>query len=284
MDKLNADALVFAFANGSVGGNPSYVVATEPGQDCVAAACTALAVARGCEVTHVVFDVQAGAASVRFYSPAGPIAFCGHGSLAAAAWAAASGRASEQLTLHYGAGSIDMHMRDAGREVGYLERAGQVAALSIDGPRLEQLRAALGLPDLRPDQVKLSAGGAQRLKALIELADADLLGAIAVSSAAADLLCEQLGVTGLYPYCVAGEALVRARHFPMQCGAVEDMATGNIAPTVAQHVTAGASRPLLIEQGGRDCKVSRLMLVPDGPAWQVNGMCRMERQAAAPAV
>lgn len=268
-------ALVFAFANGSGGGNPSYVLATELGHGIVADACMAIAAARGYEVTHIEFGALAGEATVRFYSPSGPIAFCGHGSLAAAAWAAAAGRAEQRLTLHYGAGSIDMYVREGGREIGYLERAGKVSSLDVDARRLALLQDALGLCVLNEQQVKLSVGGATRTKALIELAVPELLSGVNLCASAADLLCEHLGVTGLYPFFVVDQTTIRARHFPKHCSGIEDMATGNIAPTIAQHLIPRANRCLLIEQGGSACNVSRLMLTPSGQAWQVSGMCRI---------
>lgn len=266
--------MIFAFANGPGSGNPSYVVATAGERQDLTESGLAIAAQRHCEVTHVHFGATAGQADVRFFTESGTIALCGHGMLAAAAWAARAGRAEQRLTLDHGSGSIALTMSEGGRYVGYDEQAGPTAAVEITPPLLNAIRLALGLHRLRNDDVCLWTGGNLRSKALLRLASPSLLSGLRLDPEARDRFCQQLQVTGIYPYVDMAAGRIRARHFPLYGGLNEDMATGNIAATVARHVLAGTGNSLAIEQGGAACNAASLLVEATADAWRVSGACR----------
>lgn len=267
------EQLIYAFVNGNEGGNPSYVIATEDSAS-LADECVSIAVREKCEVTHLNFDNRSGSASVRFYVAAGPIAFCGHGTLAAASSASSIGRASTMLRLDFGEGTIDVLIDQRTGLIGYMEPAGRVDDVPLNQALLTQFRLAFRLPDLGEEQLSVSIGGSIRAKALIRFVLSDSLSCLAIDPERRDQLCTQLGVTGLYPFHVVDHGKVMARHFPIGSGHNEDMATGNIAATVAEFLMPSRNRSLEIMQGGKLCNVSRLVVGPTTHGWLVSGWCR----------
>lgn len=265
---------IHAFADGERGGNPAYVIAsTEP-----AAArqreLIAIARAQGCEVTHLHFTGEPGTARARFYVPTGEIAFCGHGALAAAAWAMRARQAQDRLLLVYQGGEILMQRHNDG-QTGFTDTAGNVREHTLTSPLLRELRAMLGLPDLQGEDVTVHLGGKQRRKALIALSSPRWLARISLDAERRDRFCRQHELTGIYPFAVSAHGDILSRHFPLAAGLDEDMATGNIAPTVAALVCGDRPWPLNILQGGPNCDTARLLLQPteDG-LWFVGGYCR----------
>ena len=165
--------LIHAFSKQTQGGNPSYVIASEGERPQLESECIRIAQERGCEVTHIHLDDSPGKAQLRFYVASGAIAFCGHGALAASAWATAAGRAADTLLLDYGSGSLRTHIRTDGVP-GFIEQAGVCRELALDQGSREQLAAMLSLPTL-PQAVRVLLGGRQRAKAMIVLPEQSLL-------------------------------------------------------------------------------------------------------------
>lgn len=293
-------AQVRAFSVDGARGNPAFVFATGPDEHSDEHACIAMAARRHSEVTWVRrVPGQAGIA-LRFFTAGGEIAFCGHGTLAAAAWLAERHGAGPELRFEIGGTSWPV-TRDAGGRWSYPQEAAGFQAVNLgraqDRARdLADVERALGLPagrlvDESADEqageqtgaspreqknaflprargVKLvRSAGALREKILLEVPDSSVLSAIAMnaaSAAARDALCERLQATGLYVFAIvreAGAPRIRARHFPLHAGEHEDMATGGIAPTVVRYAAFDDPGPdVVIEQGGPDCGHSRIVV------------------------
>ncbi len=269
-------ALVYAFSYETHGGNPSFVIATSGQRPDLETECRARSKNLGCEFTHLHLSQESSCADVRFYVESGALSFCGHGALAAAAWAVNAGMAQENMLLDYGSGSLSLRTDGGGERIGFVEQAGQVKEVHIDEPVLASLRAALGLPFLQPESVKVWTGGRQRMKALVSLPSLDLMQGLNIDPEARDSWCQQLGVTGIYPYFQVGPGRIVARHFPLRAGTIEDLATGNIASTLGQHLSGSYAQSLIIEQGGASCSASRLQVQPYETNWFISGYCRFE--------
>lgn len=265
--------IVFAFARGESGGNPSYVVASAGERRQMRDACLAIAAQRHCEVTHVHYGETADQAEVRFYTESGAISFCGHGTLAAAAWMARAGRARRKLRLDHGDGSVDLTISEDGLRIGYAEQARTTRMVELDAALMDDIRRMLGLPALEEKDTRLWIGGNLRLKGLLQLASPAMLFQMKLEPEARDQFCHQLQITGIYPYVDLGGGRIQSRHFPLGSAHHEDMATGNIAATVAQHVLCGKGK-LTIEQGGPACDAARLLVEGAEDGWQVSGECR----------
>jgi len=56
-------------------------------------------------------------------------------------------------------------------------------------------------------------------------------------------VCDELGVTGFYPYTHNADADLAARQFPRRAGYVEDPATGVAAAALAAYLALGVPNP-----------------------------------------
>lgn len=267
--------LIHAFTDGARGGNASYVIATSGGKPPdMQAECIRIARARGCEVTHLHLVRSPGLSSVRFYVAAGEIAFCGHGTLAAMAWACGAGWGDACAKLQCGASTLELQAAAPG-VFGYLEPSGDWTELAPQPLLRADVERLLGLQAGAAGDVRVWLGGRTRAKAMIGLPSRALMARLKIQPELRDRFCRLHGVTGVYPLTVLQRGQIAARHFPMAAGDSEDLATGNIASTVA--ALLGQARPgaLTIFQGGADCMAARLQVDPvhDG-LWRVGGSCR----------
>lgn len=276
MLKKLGQQLISAFSNGAQGGNPSYVIATSGSWSQCEQEYISIASERACEVTHIHFDGKLGKAQVRFYVSAGAIAFCGHGALAAGAWAVAAWRATDSLFLDYGSGLLKMYINSDGT-LGFIEQVGACRELPINQTLREYITDMLGLKVL-PELTRIWLGGRQRTKALILLPDREWLAQLHIQPDLRDQFCRQHEVTGIYNFAIEQRGYLAARHFPYASTA-EDMATGNIAATVAALVCGTNPHQLNIRQGGARCTESSLYLQPHTEdCWFVSGRYRIGNQ------
>ncbi|KVN28606.1 phenazine biosynthesis protein [Burkholderia pyrrocinia] len=278
-------ARVHAFTINGQRGNAAIVFATGAHERVDVDACAATADRLQCEVTWIRRDATPSGSGLRFFTPGGEIAFCGHGTLAAAAWLAArdgDGGAAAQV-FDVGGAPIRVE-QDAHGRWSYPQEAG--GSQPVDSDALADALAALGLRN--PDALRAAGAalarsiGAPRDKLLVALPGAAALRDIALDPARRDALCTRLDTTGLYAYAVCDAAAPRlvARHFPLRCGMQEDMATAGIAPTVVRHAGFDAAAgDVVIDQGGPDCANARLVVAAGpGSARRVAGECVIVRE------
>ncbi|ALK33095.1 PhzF family phenazine biosynthesis protein [Burkholderia plantarii] len=261
-------------------GNAAFVFATEAAAQVDLDACVALARRQQGEVTWLRRGAGAAGPGLRFFTPGGEIAFCGHGLLAAAAWLDAHDGPRDSQVFEIGGKPVSV-VSDGARSWSYSQDEG--GSEPLDARLLDDALQALGIARVDARRATLARSvGAPREKLLLELPDASLLAAISIDPARRDALCERLGATGIYVFAVRDRVAPRlaARHFPHRVGMQEDMATGGIAPTVARHARfadadAAAGAHVVIDQGGPDCGLARLVVSasPSGGAWRVAGEC-----------
>lgn len=265
--------LIYAFANGNIGGNPSLVIATSGSVKKLEDKFITIAKKNSCEVTHI--NVESGKSILRFYVSEGEISYCGHGIIAAAAWLFKSGFYTNSITLFYNHGKVKIQAKDNGY-FGFLEPAGNKRQIELKQTIIDSISSMLKIDYEISSQISIWIGGGQRLKALIRLPDQSYLKMINVSPALRDEFCEKYSVTGIYLYANDNNGNVWSRHFPIYAGNVEDMATGNIAATVAELVFKNGDNEIVINQGGPYCNVSKLKIIPkSNKKWLVIGYCRI---------
>lgn len=266
-------AMVNACSVNGANGNPSYVVLVEEVLESAKHEYLSLAQQFACEVT--VISGAGDAPVLSFFAPSGEIGFCGHGTLAAAAWldSLQAGSVSERLFQTQNGGIAVQ--RDKDGYYSYLQQAYGVQQYE-DPAVVRQLTLVLGVDCL---QVLISRG-ALREKLIIEVADKTALAAIEVKPELRDALCADTQTTGLYVYArgpVEQDGLVVfARYFPAGWGELEDMATASIAPTVIQPLCSTPENGLvLIKQGGPECDQAQLVVAhtENSDTWIVKGQC-----------
>jgi PhzF family phenazine biosynthesis protein len=276
---IRQGAGVQAFTANGERGNAAFVFATQAHERVDIDACIALSAQLQSEVAWLRRDPGVPGLGLRFFTPGGEIAFCGHGVLASAAWLDAfdGEQASHAFEVSGAAVSVK---RDAAGRWFYLQDEG--SSESVDLWLLDDALRALGLTHtdaLRAGGAKLSRTvGAPREKLLLELPDAVLLGEIDLDPVRRDALCERLGTTGIYAFAVKDREQPRlaARHFAIRVGTQEDMATGSVAPTVVRHAgLSGETGDVVIDQGGPGCNNARLFVSAAmyGTARRVAGEC-----------
>ncbi|WP_257755378.1 PhzF family phenazine biosynthesis protein [Burkholderia glumae] len=276
---------VQAFTVNGERGNAAFVFATQAHERVDIDACIALSAQLQSEVAWLRRDAGVPGLGLRFFTPGGEIAFCGHGVLASAAWLDAFDGEQASHVFEVSGALVSVERDSAGRWF-YLQEEG--GSEPVDLWLLDDALRALGLTHtdaLRTGGAKLARTvGAPREKLLLELPDPLLLGRIELDPARRDALCERLGTTGIYAFAVKDREQPRlaARHFAIRVGTQEDMATGSVAPTVVRHAgLSGESGDVVIDQGGPGCNNARLFVSAAmfGTARRVAGECVIGPQA-----
>ncbi|WP_161495299.1 PhzF family phenazine biosynthesis protein [Advenella sp. S44] len=142
---------------------------------------------------------------------------------------------------------------------------------------------SLGLPRfLSTDNHEIlffyTKGGA-REKIIVQFMNDKFLKMIQVNASIRDEICCSLEATGIYVFADksnASKSKLLARHFPVNLGEQEDIATGAIASTVAKHIWRdGKSRSIDIFQGGKYSNSARIIVSKNAlsDSWHVIGEC-----------
>jgi PhzF family phenazine biosynthesis protein len=287
-------AEVQVFCVDGQGGNTALVFASHVHERVSIDACIEIARAKQSEVTWIQRGATPSGLCLRFFTAAGEIAFCGHGTLGAAAWLFQCDGGKHQWIFDVAGEPVRVQRNVSGHW--WFPQVGG-AAQCVDDDALADALLALGLPSIdgpRATGAKLARSkGAPREKLLLQLPDAAWLCNVAVDPERRDALCERLEATGIYVFavCTNPTARIIARHFPSGCGTQEDIATGGIAPTVVRHAgLSTTARDVVIEQGGPQCRSARLVIgcADEGTSWRVAGECLVRREVplsviAAPA-
>jgi PhzF family phenazine biosynthesis protein len=234
-------AVVFdVFADGVGGGNPCPVVPGADGLD--AEQMQGIAADHGLESVFLLTPTAPGAqVRMRYFVPRHEMEMCVHATVAGLTLLA------ERDVVPTGVVAVQTPLGVLDAEV---DADGSVTVEQfppVFGPPLAdargELAAALGCPVERilggdtPRSVSVS-----RAKLLVELTDLAAVAGLEPDPARVSRLCEELGVTGLYPFAVpagAGEGSAGAgrrawaRQFPRDSGYPEDAATGLAAAALA---------------------------------------------------
>jgi PhzF family phenazine biosynthesis protein len=259
------------FAREQGGGNPCYLIRAT---DAVAVEAAQLAARQHGAEAAVVAVEEAGIA-LRFFSPGGEMAMCGHATIAAVTALVAAGELD---------GSDTVARTSAGDfPVGW--DGDSPPLVSIDhldlqiGPAVAatgEVAGSLGVP---PDQM---AGGDLRVvsiaraKLLVPLVDAEAVHAARPDPDRLAELCRAVGATGAYVFAPhpdgRAEHLV-ARQFPVDAGMAEDPATGVAAGALAAYLaSADGWSEIEVDQGdamGRPSRLQARAFAADGAVSRV---------------
>jgi len=239
-------AIVRACTRAGEGGSPTAVLADGPFTDAERRAFPGR-----CGTSHAVFvDArEAGALGLRFFTATGELPACGHGTIAALAWAADRvGPGAFSLT----AGGRRFDGRVEAHASGYRAAfdAGPVAMRDPDPREAGPVLAALGAGRA----ARVAGTGRERL--LVPVPDAAALAGLAPDFGALRAACDAAGYLGCFVYAPAAErGRFAARMFAPSIGVDEDVANANSVACLAAHrgarveVAMGAAlgRPAVVE-------------------------------------
>ena len=235
---------------------------------------------------------------VRYFTPDHELSSCVHATIAAVSVLLKEGRLSgDHALLESAAGETNpvSWRSEAGRFVVSADQ-GLPAVKTID-PALEgKIAEVLGLPagELLPEAPE--AVSTSRPKLMVGVKSVSVLDGIRPQYEALWELCDEIGVSGFYPYALTerdGETVVRARQFPNRSGYPEDPATGVAAASLLCYLfltgqvnfpKSGWSR-MMIFQGqamGRPSVLEAELLLGDGDILQtrVSGSAEITEELA----
>jgi trans-2,3-dihydro-3-hydroxyanthranilate isomerase len=218
-----------AFADAPGGGNPCPVVLDADGL--TTADMQALAADLGHETAFVLRPQAGGDVRLRFFVPRHEMEMCVHASVSSAVVLARAGRAPRTIETPLGLRAVEI---DADAGTAMVEQSPpRFGAVLADASRvLEALGARAVAGPVR-------AVSTARAKLLVPLEDEAALDALRPDPPRLWALCDELGVTGLYPYSrPARGADAAARQFPRDAGYDEDPATGVAACALGASLAA----------------------------------------------
>ncbi len=243
--------IVHACQRGGGGGSPTAVLDEAPLSD--AERC-AVPVAAG--TSHAVFisrEEQApGSAvvSLRFFTAAGELPACGHGTVAALAVLAGRARTPRYATVMRSGERMFQ-----GRAVGGGDRyeavfdPGPVALrVPADGDS-GLLRAALGI-DVGADPVRFRIASVGRPRALVQVSDRVVLARMHPDAGLLREACDRLGLLGCYVYSTPSpDGRSAARMFAPSIGVPEDIANANSTACLAAYLAGAGLSRLEVDMG-----------------------------------
>jgi trans-2,3-dihydro-3-hydroxyanthranilate isomerase len=244
--------LVQACRRGERGGSPTAVVDESPLTD---AQRRAIPAAVG--TSHVVFletqdDDADGrpAVGLRFFTSAGELPACGHGTVAGLA-----ALADRAQTREY-----EVVLRSGGR--GYLGQAsggrrqytaafdpGPVELGALDDADYGQVLAALGAdPADAAARCRIASVGRRRM--LVRVRDRAALAGLAPDMERLQRVCDRLGLLGCYVYSTpTPDGHAAARMFAPSIGVPEDIANANSTACLAAHLAERGVSALHVDMG-----------------------------------
>lgn len=252
---------VFARAPG--GGNPCYLIRDAHGVDPGEAAGSAAR--RYAAEAALVTAVEDGV-TLRFFSPGGEMAMCGHATIAAVSALVASGELPGHRSVARTAAG--------GFEVGWDAATPPLVSIEHPYPELGPavpptagVARSLGVPlDRLGSGTELRVVSIARAKLLVPLADAEAVHAARPDADRLGELCRSVGATGAYLYAPHPDGRTGhlvARQFSVDAGVAEDPATGVAAGALAAYLAyrAGAAdgwTVIEVDQGDAMGRPSRI--------------------------
>jgi len=225
------------FADGPGGGNPCPVVFGADGRP--DEELQAEAAGFGAETVFVLPPQSTGDMRLRYFVPAHEMEMCVHATIAASVLLGRAGDLPQKrarvetplgtlgVTWSVDAAVVDQFAPVFGAEVADVSRI--ASALRIAPGSITGLVRSVS---------------ASRPKLMVPLPTEAVLDSLAPDYELLWQVCDELGVTGFYPYTQAADgADVAARQFPRRAGYVEDPATGVAAAALAAHLALGVPNP-----------------------------------------
>lgn len=219
------------FGDGPNGGNPCPVVLDADRLS--TGDMQRLAAELGHETAFVLEPRDGGDLRLRYFVPRHEMEMCVHATVATVVLLVRAGRAVSVVETPLGPRRA-MVEAAAGRAM--IEQSRPVFGPALGNPR--RVVEVLGASSLAGPVRAVSTA---RAKLLVPLASEAELDALRPDHRALWALCDELGVTGFYPYARrARGAHAAARQFPRDAGYDEDPATGVAACALAAQLTAEA--------------------------------------------
>jgi PhzF family phenazine biosynthesis protein len=198
----------------------------------------------GAETAFVLTPDAGGDVRLRYFVPRHEMEMCVHATVAATIVLGQAGRLPRSpASVETPIGRLDVTW-DAAASTATVEQLAPRFGPELSPDARGRLLAALGITvgDLATDAGPVRSVSTARPKLMIALRSEAVLDALVPDFAALWSLCEELEVTGCYPFTlqVAG-AEVAARQFPVRAGYVEDPATGVAACALGAHLAVGSA-------------------------------------------
>jgi trans-2,3-dihydro-3-hydroxyanthranilate isomerase len=212
----------------------------------------AVAIAAG--TSHVVFisteERGSGrpAASLRFFTAAGELPGCGHGTVAALAVLAKRARTREyEVVLRSGGRTFRGHA--TGRGDGYEATfdPGRVELRAVATSEGEPILSALGIVSDQASGCRIASIGRPRM--LVEVVGREALADLAPDMTRLREACDRRGLLGCYVYSTPTDGRAAARMFAPSIGVPEDIANANSTAGLAAHVADRGLSTLDVDMG-----------------------------------
>jgi PhzF family phenazine biosynthesis protein len=221
------------------GGSPTAVLPEAPMSDDER---RAVAVRSG--TSHAVFVALHGeVASLRFFTSAGELAACGHGTIAALAYLAGRAGASDcQVTLRTRKRTFSGW---SAREKTRFTASFDPGPIDLRKPTEAERDLVLPILGIAEDpEIRVASPGRPRL--LVPVGSRSALAALEPDFARLADACERVGLLGCYVYSApTGTGHVAARMFAPAIGVQEDIANANSTACLAAHL----DRRLTVDMG-----------------------------------
>ncbi|TCC52098.1 PhzF family phenazine biosynthesis protein [Kribbella pittospori] len=270
--------VVNACQRGWQGGSPTAVVADD----------TSLSDAERCAIpvtagtSHAVFisaqDHRSSRpeVSLRFFTAAGELPACGHGTVAAlAVLAERAGESEYEVTLQSGGRTYRGRARGGRGRFRADFDPGQVELRAIARGKSELVVSALGLdPDQGSTQCQIASVGRPRM--LVQVPDRRMVAELTPDLNRLREACDWLGLLGCYVYSAPRHhGRAAARMFAPSIGVPEDIANANSTACLAVHVATRGLATVEVDMGDSLGAPATIMAStrpgPGGPLVQVGG-------------
>jgi trans-2,3-dihydro-3-hydroxyanthranilate isomerase len=231
--------------------------------------------------SHVVFIAterhRSGrpAVSLRFFTAAGELPACGHGTVAALALLAARARTRRYEAILRAGGRTFL-----GRATGDGDRyeavfdPGPVELRASAAAEREPVLAALGIDPEVASGCRIASVGRPRM--LVQVPDRGVLAGLAPDMTRLREACDRLGLLGCYVYSSPSpDGRAAARMFAPSIGVPEDIANANSTACLAAHLADQGFSALDVDMGdslGEPATIAATARPgPDGPLVRVGG-------------
>ncbi|MEV6109265.1 PhzF family phenazine biosynthesis isomerase [Streptomyces sp. NPDC051940] len=241
--------------------------------------------------SHAVFVARGedtDAVSLRFFTAAGELPACGHGTVAALVWLAerAGAGADHRFTLRTANRVFDGWTSAEGA---HPHAAFDPGPVDLRDPRAEEADLVLPALGLAPDDVAgaVRVAGVGRARILVPVASRSVLASVAPDFARLRTACDRTGLLGAYVYSVPdGSGRAAARMFAPSIGVPEDIANANSTACLAAHMAGGGSTVLSVDMGdslGSPATITATVRPgPRGPAVRIGGTAAVVRTTGLP--
>jgi PhzF family phenazine biosynthesis protein len=228
------------FADGPSGGNPCPVVFG--GDEFSTDQMRARAHDYGVETVFVLGPLAGGGARLRYFVPLHEMSMCVHATVAATIVLAADGRlGTNPVSIETALGPLEVSW-DLDTSSAIVSQFAPEFGPVLSGSERDLVLCALriGEDGFADDVGPIRSVSTARTKLMIPVRDERTLDGIDPDFELLWNACDQLAVTGFYPFTVdAAGADAAARQFPRRSGYDEDPATGVAACALGAYLTAG---------------------------------------------